>query len=68
MSASEELSSGFTAMEHLSCDSVSLPQASTYIERNRDVSTEEQHERNFECMLSSPVRQGELVPVRSVLM
>lgn len=31
MRASEELSSGFTAMEHLSCESVSLPQASTCI-------------------------------------
>ncbi len=34
MSASEELSSGFTAMEHLICDSVSLPQASTCINRD----------------------------------
>lgn len=31
MNASEVLSSGFTAMEHLSWESVSRPQASTYI-------------------------------------
>lgn len=66
MSATEELSSGFTAMEHLSCDSVSLPQASTYIRGHTDCQHRGGPLWHFKA-LSSPVRQDLSVPVASVL-
>lgn len=66
MSATEELSSGLTAMEHLSCDSVSLPQASTYISGHTDGQHRRGTLRHFKAR-SSPVRQDLFVPVGSVL-